>query len=86
MSCNGTERRLSDCPASEVGVHNCGHWEDAGAICSNDFLLRIVNSQQVLKSGENVSEGRLEVSLSLSSLLSLIRCLGVPRGEVGYSV
>ncbi|KAI6658615.1 Scavenger receptor cysteine-rich protein type 12 isoform X1 [Oopsacas minuta] len=61
VACNGTENRLSECPGSPVGEHNCLHWEDAGVVCSNDFQLRIVNSQQIVNDGHNVSEGRLEV-------------------------
>ena len=33
VDCNGTETRLIDCPANELGVHNCGHNEDAGVKC-----------------------------------------------------
>ena len=31
INCNGTERRLFDCPHSSV--HNCGHSEDASVKC-----------------------------------------------------
>ena len=31
VRCNGTESKLADCLAS--GTHNCGHYQDAGAIC-----------------------------------------------------
>ncbi|XP_030851625.1 deleted in malignant brain tumors 1 protein-like [Strongylocentrotus purpuratus] len=31
--CSGTEENLAECPHRGVGVHNCGHNEDAGAIC-----------------------------------------------------
>ena len=31
IHCNGTERRLFDCPHSSV--HNCGHSEDASVKC-----------------------------------------------------
>lgn len=32
--CRGTEAELLLCSANEVGVHNCDHTEDAGAICA----------------------------------------------------
>ena len=31
--CNGSEPNLLACPHDGVGVHNCGHAEDAGVIC-----------------------------------------------------
>ena len=33
VTCNGTEESLFDCPNIGVGVHNCGHYEDAGVRC-----------------------------------------------------
>ena len=33
-ACAGTEAELLLCAANEVGVHNCDHTEDAGAICA----------------------------------------------------
>ena len=33
FQCNGSENYLEDCPASEVGVHDCTHSEDAGVRC-----------------------------------------------------
>ena len=33
VQCNGSESTLEDCPASEVGVHDCTHSEDAGVRC-----------------------------------------------------
>lgn len=36
VGCAGTEARLSDCFHLGWGQHNCGHHEDAGAICSGE--------------------------------------------------
>jgi len=33
VRCNGTELRLTNCSNRGVGVHNCGHFEDAGVEC-----------------------------------------------------
>ena len=66
VTCNGSETRLSECNSSSK--HDCSHFEDAGVVCSNDFLLRLVNSEQILNQGQNVSEGRLEGSFVLSFL------------------
>ena len=72
VSCNGTESRLSECNSSGIGQHECSHWEDAGVVCSDDFVLRLVNSQQILKEGQNVSEGRLEVFICLFVCLFVV--------------
>lgn len=33
VSCAGTETRLINCPSSDVGIHNCAHFEDVGISC-----------------------------------------------------
>ena len=33
VGCTGTEAMLGDCPANPIGVHDCSHFEDAGAGC-----------------------------------------------------
>ncbi|XP_064384964.1 uncharacterized protein LOC135333878 isoform X2 [Halichondria panicea] len=56
LGCAGTETSIFDCPNSGVGVHNCGHSEDAGVVCTvctqND--VRLVG-------GSTETEGRVEV-------------------------
>ena len=43
VACNGTETRLWDCPNRGVGVHNCGHSEDASVRCQSMTLYCIKN-------------------------------------------
>ena len=38
VQCNGSESTLEDCPASEVGVHDCTHSEDAGIRCQGMWV------------------------------------------------
>ncbi|XP_078420600.1 scavenger receptor cysteine-rich domain-containing protein DMBT1-like [Cetorhinus maximus] len=53
--CIGNEMRLSDCPVSSWGHHQCTHKNDAGVICSGEQRqLRLIN-------GESVCDGRVEV-------------------------
>ena len=45
--CSGTESRLIECPANLVGVHNCGHNEDASVHCSVRGECRATLQQHV---------------------------------------
>ena len=36
--CRGNESRIADCRSDGIAVHNCGHSEDAGAICKREEL------------------------------------------------
>ncbi|XP_038523872.1 scavenger receptor cysteine-rich domain-containing group B protein [Canis lupus familiaris] len=45
VGCAGTEARLSDCFHLGWGQHNCGHHEDAGALCSGPEELGLQGQQ-----------------------------------------
>ena len=44
VNCTGTESRLADCPANSIGVHDCGHYEDAGVRCISGMLFKLQGS------------------------------------------
>uniref|UniRef100_A0A8D2CK19 SRCR domain-containing protein n=1 Tax=Sciurus vulgaris TaxID=55149 RepID=A0A8D2CK19_SCIVU len=54
VHCTGSEASLEQCPHGSWFAHNCGHHEDAGVICSDLLMVRLVN-------GKNQCEGRVEV-------------------------
>ena len=36
VNCSGSEASLTQCVHRGLGVHDCGHWEDAGVICASE--------------------------------------------------
>ena len=44
VECNGAEGLLLDCPHQGLGLHNCGHYEDAGVICSSGKAICVHHS------------------------------------------
>ncbi|XP_017282854.1 deleted in malignant brain tumors 1 protein [Kryptolebias marmoratus] len=52
VQCTGRESSILKCSHKNLGVHNCGHSEDAGVVCSEH--VRVIN-------GSNRCNGRVEV-------------------------
>ncbi|XP_071495979.1 uncharacterized protein, partial [Diadema antillarum] len=60
VECTGNETNIFDCVHAGLYVENCGHWEDAGAVCSINGKIR-TPCQIRLRNGSNDAEGRVEV-------------------------
>lgn len=41
LGCSGTEQSLFNCSGNAIGVHNCGHNEDAGVRCPGTILPHV---------------------------------------------
>uniref|UniRef100_A0A3B1KKB3 Soluble scavenger receptor cysteine-rich domain-containing protein SSC5D n=1 Tax=Astyanax mexicanus TaxID=7994 RepID=A0A3B1KKB3_ASTMX len=66
VGCSGSETTLTDCSNRGIGVHNCGHQEDAGVVCSGEkSLLEKAYTQLIrLVSGSGLCDGRVEISIN----------------------
>ncbi|NP_999762.1 scavenger receptor cysteine-rich protein type 12 precursor [Strongylocentrotus purpuratus] len=59
VGCSGNERSLELCSNNGIGVHNCGHQEDASVVCTGVTTMPGMNIRIV--GGGSPSEGRVEV-------------------------
>uniref|UniRef100_A0A669F3Y9 Soluble scavenger receptor cysteine-rich domain-containing protein SSC5D n=1 Tax=Oreochromis niloticus TaxID=8128 RepID=A0A669F3Y9_ORENI len=67
VDCFGNEPSITDCRHNGLGVHNCGHNEDAGIICEGKFYayfrypLTAVEGEVRLVNGNSSCSGRVEI-------------------------
>ena len=59
VQCAGSESRLIDCPANELGENNCRHSEDAGVRCAGAVFT--CTQGAVRLQGGTATQGRVEV-------------------------
>ncbi|XP_072169528.1 scavenger receptor cysteine-rich domain-containing protein DMBT1-like [Diadema setosum] len=60
LMCRGSEISIFACPHGGIGVHNCGHHEDAGVVCSNATVSNTEISLRLI-GGNGPNEGRVEI-------------------------
>ena len=48
VACTGGESRLLDCRSTGVGIHNCGHSEDAGVRCNGTYFTNSILTSYLL--------------------------------------
>ena len=41
VRCTGNETRLGDCQFNGWGIHNCGHYQDAGVACQPGVCMYV---------------------------------------------
>ena len=51
LQCSGSERSLMDCRCQGIGVHNCGHREDAGVVCAGGKFSALLSLHTFIKEG-----------------------------------
>ena len=61
VQCVGNETRLIDCPANQLGVHNCMHFEDAGVNCQVAVISTCTSQDAIRLQGGNSTQGRVEI-------------------------
>ena len=44
VECSGTERSLLNCSHGGVGIHDCGHFEDAAVVCAGKTCVLAVHA------------------------------------------
>ena len=42
VDCAGNETRLAECPFNGLGIHDCSHFEDAGAVCGSESSAQLL--------------------------------------------
>ena len=59
INCVGMEISISDCHHSGWGVHNCGHYSDAGVVCQPAGRV-MVHSHNIIEVSKFLNEDHLK--------------------------
>ncbi|XP_072549826.1 uncharacterized protein [Salminus brasiliensis] len=75
VGCSGSESRLTSCSHKGLRLHNCGHGEDAGVVCSDVLhspTITLISSHSAVSPGEAV---QIKCSLPHIKYISVVFCL-----------
>ena len=69
--CTGSESELLDCSHNGIGVHNCGHSEDASVRCSSKLIIKRLLACSIHYSYENLL---ILISYIMLYIIMIVTC------------
>ncbi|XP_073411927.1 scavenger receptor cysteine-rich domain-containing protein DMBT1-like [Dendrobates tinctorius] len=71
MNCHGNETYLWNCSHRGLGIHNCGHHEDAGVTCRDQNINSVKSGPQYFNSSTSDTSPSMSTEMSTASASSV---------------